>query len=121
MRSADLLFLPMHDLPAGRRAGLVPQKTYEYLAAGRPILAAVPDGDARDLLDASGVARLCRPADAAAMAAAVAAEAAASWTASAGRRPIRRSSRSCAATASRRARRPSSSASPAPGSGRCLT
>ena len=56
MRSADLLFLPMHDLPPGRRAGLVPQKTYEYLAARRPILAAVPDGDARDLLEASGVA-----------------------------------------------------------------
>ena len=75
LRSADLLFLPMHDLPAGRRAGLVPQKTYEYLAAGPPILAAVPDGDARDLLAASGVARLCRPADTAALAAAVAAEA----------------------------------------------
>ena len=47
MRSSDLLFLPMHELPAGRRAGLVPGKTYEYLAAERPILAAVPDGDAR--------------------------------------------------------------------------
>ena len=75
LRSADLLFLPMHDLPSGQRAGLVPQKTYEYLAAGPPILAAVPDGDARDLLAASGVARLCRPADTAAIAAAVAAEA----------------------------------------------
>jgi hypothetical protein len=63
LASADLLFCPMHDLPAGRRAGLVPQKTYEYLATGRPILGAVPDGDARDLLAASGVARLCRPAD----------------------------------------------------------
>jgi glycosyltransferase involved in cell wall biosynthesis len=68
MRSADLLFLPMHDLPAGRRAGLVPQKTYEYLASGRPILAAVPDGDARDLLQAAGTAALCRPADTDAMA-----------------------------------------------------
>ena len=50
VRSADLLFLPMHDLPPGTRAGLVPGKTYEYLASGRPILAAVPEGDARDLL-----------------------------------------------------------------------
>src|SRR5206468_1953034 len=29
MQSADLLFLPMHDVPAGSRAGLVPGKTYE--------------------------------------------------------------------------------------------
>ena len=71
LQAADLLFLPMHDLPPGVRAGLVPHKTYEYLAAGRPILGAVPDGDARDLLAASGVARLTRPADVDAMAAAI--------------------------------------------------
>jgi glycosyltransferase involved in cell wall biosynthesis len=63
MRTADLLFLPMHDLPNGRRAGLVPGKTYEYLASGRPILAAVPAGDARDLLAQTPVANLCRPDD----------------------------------------------------------
>jgi glycosyltransferase involved in cell wall biosynthesis len=67
MRSADLLFLPMHDLPAGRRARIVPGKTYEYLASGRPILGAVPDGDARDLLERAGTALLCRPRDVAAM------------------------------------------------------
>ena len=65
--SADLLFLPMHDLPPGTRAGLVPGKTYEYLGSGRPILAAVPDGDARDLLETAGSASLCRPADVEAM------------------------------------------------------
>ena len=68
VRSADLLFLPMHDLPAGRRATIVPGKTYEYLASGRPILAAVPDGDARDLLGRSHAAHLCRPGDSAEMA-----------------------------------------------------
>ncbi len=68
VRSADLLFLPMHDLPAGRRATIVPHKTYEYLASGRPILAAVPDGDARDLLGEAGNALLCRPSDTAAIA-----------------------------------------------------
>ena len=71
MRSADLLFLPMHDLPAGTRAGLIPYKTYEYLAAGRPILAAVPDGDVRDLLAPLPHATLVRPSDVSAMATAV--------------------------------------------------
>ena len=51
MRTADLLFLPMQNLPAGTRATIVPGKTYEYLASGTPILAAVPDGDARDILE----------------------------------------------------------------------
>jgi glycosyltransferase involved in cell wall biosynthesis len=67
MRSADLLFLPMHDLPQGMRAGLVPGKTYEYLASGRPILAAVPDGDARELLSEAGNSLICRPSDTAEM------------------------------------------------------
>ena len=67
IRSADLLFLPMHDLPPGHRATIVPGKTYEYLAAGRPILAAVPDGDARDILLEAGSAFVCRPADSARM------------------------------------------------------
>lgn len=67
MRSADLLFLPMHDLPPGERVGIVPGKTYEYLASGRPILAAVPDGDVRELLDEAGTAFICRPADVEAM------------------------------------------------------
>ena len=40
--SADLLFLPMHELPEGTSARIVPCKTYEYLASGRPVLAAVP-------------------------------------------------------------------------------
>jgi glycosyltransferase involved in cell wall biosynthesis len=68
LRSADLLFLPMHDLPDGRRATIVPGKTYEYLASGRPILAAVPAGDARDLLERAVGVSLCDPTDVAAMA-----------------------------------------------------
>ena len=63
LRGADLLFLPMQTLPADVRAGLVPGKTYEYLAAGRPILAAVPEGDARDLLLEAGGAAICDPPD----------------------------------------------------------
>jgi len=74
VRSAGLLFLPMHDLPPGRRARIVPGKTYEYLASERPILAAMPDGDARDLVQAADRVELCRPADVDGMAAAVARE-----------------------------------------------
>jgi glycosyltransferase involved in cell wall biosynthesis len=72
VRSADLLFLPMHDLPPGRRARIVPGKTYEYVASGRPILAAVPDGDARELLASLENVSVCRPGDVDAMAAAIA-------------------------------------------------
>ena len=61
MRSADLLFLPMQNLPPGIRSGTVPGKTYEYLASGRPILAAVPEGDARDLLLQAGTATSANP------------------------------------------------------------
>lgn len=64
LRSADLLFLPMHALPPGERARIVPGKTYEYLAARRPILGAVPEGDARDFLRASGLGCVCDPTDA---------------------------------------------------------
>jgi glycosyltransferase involved in cell wall biosynthesis len=71
MRAADLLFLPLHDLPDGVRATVVPGKTYEYVASGRPILAAVPEGDARDLLSAAGTAYLCRPKDVDGIAAAI--------------------------------------------------
>ena len=65
LRSADLLFLPMQNV-AGR-ASIVPGKTYEYLAAQRPILAAVPAGDARDILDSYDQTFLSRPDDARAM------------------------------------------------------
>ena len=63
VRTADLLFLPMPDLPAGRRSRIVPGKTYEYLAAGRPILAAVPEGDAKDFVSQSGMGMTCQPGD----------------------------------------------------------
>jgi glycosyltransferase involved in cell wall biosynthesis len=71
LRSADLLFLPMHDLADGLRARIVPGKAYEYLAAGPPILAAVPSGDARELLEAAGNADVCTPDDAEAMSRAI--------------------------------------------------
>ena len=71
LRAADLLFLPLHDLPPGTRARIVPGKTYEYLGSGRPILGALPDGDARDLLAEADGTFLARPADVDAIAAIV--------------------------------------------------
>lgn len=71
VRSADLLFLPMHDVAPGARARIVPGKTYEYIASDRPILAAVPPGDACDLLVSSGIATICSPKDVASMSAAI--------------------------------------------------
>ena len=71
IRAADLLFLPMHDVAPGSRARIVPGKTYEYIASGRPILAAVPEGDARDLLAATGNATVCPPSAADCMARAI--------------------------------------------------
>jgi len=63
MRGADMLFLPMHDVHPGRRVRIVPGKTYEYLAAGPPILAAVPQGDARTLIREAGAGYVCDPSD----------------------------------------------------------
>ena len=71
IRSADLLFLPMQNMPPGVRATIVPGKTYEYLASQRPILAAVPEGDTRDILLEAGTAHICDPDDVEAMVSAI--------------------------------------------------
>ncbi len=68
---ADALFLPLHDLPPGRRSLIVPGKTYEYLASGRPILGALPPGDARDLVLRSDRGFAASPCDEPALAAAL--------------------------------------------------
>jgi glycosyltransferase involved in cell wall biosynthesis len=74
MRTANLLFLPMQNLPSGVRATIVPGKTYEYLASEKPILAAVPEGDARDILREAGSGILVRPDDVDGIAAAISRE-----------------------------------------------
>jgi len=50
LRSADVLFLPLHKPGNNRFPLIVPGKTYEYMAASKPILALVPPGDARDFV-----------------------------------------------------------------------
>lgn len=59
--AADLLFLPLHGLKPERRASIVPGKTYEYIGSGNPILAALPDGDAKCFVEASGNCRVTEP------------------------------------------------------------
>lgn len=68
MRRADALFLTLHGLAPGRRARIVPGKTYEYLRSGRPMLACLPPGDAEDLVRTAPRAWLAAPTDAGAIA-----------------------------------------------------
>lgn len=63
LRWAHCLFLPLHGLPDGHRSLIVPGKTYEYLASQKPILGAVPEGDARAFLEESGRAFIASPCD----------------------------------------------------------
>jgi glycosyltransferase involved in cell wall biosynthesis len=52
LMESDLLFLSLPTpVVAGRRSYHYTGKIFEYLAAGRPILGAVPAGDARDLIE----------------------------------------------------------------------
>jgi hypothetical protein len=41
----------------------VPGKTYEYMAAGRPVLATLPESDARDFLAQTGTGVFSPPGD----------------------------------------------------------
>jgi len=50
LKSADLLFLPLHTPLDGDPALIVPGKAYEYLGARRPILAMGPPGDMRNFI-----------------------------------------------------------------------
>ncbi|MBL4806168.1 MAG: glycosyltransferase [Rhodobacteraceae bacterium] len=61
VKQADALFLPLHGAKAGRRSRIVPGKTYEYLATGRPILGCLPEGDARELIQKCEVGVVADP------------------------------------------------------------
>jgi len=63
IRHADALFVPLFDLPAGHRSRIIPSKTYEYLASGRPLLGALPEGDARDLVESYPLGVTAGPCD----------------------------------------------------------
>jgi lipopolysaccharide/colanic/teichoic acid biosynthesis glycosyltransferase len=58
LTAADVLLVHLKDDPLFRVT--IPSKTQAYLAAGRPILMAVP-GDAAELLERSGAGLVCEP------------------------------------------------------------
>ena len=67
LRQADLLFLPLHGVAGGGRSRIVPGKAYEYFAARRPIVGALPEGDARDFVRLLKAGPVCDPCDPAAI------------------------------------------------------
>lgn len=70
MRDADALLLLNADLPHTHR--IINAKTFEYIAARRPILVVAPRGDLWDLVSEIPETVLCRPADIAGIAKALA-------------------------------------------------
>jgi glycosyltransferase involved in cell wall biosynthesis len=66
---ADVCLLPYQDRPLF--AGALPNKTFDYLGAGRPIVAAVPEGELSALVRRAGCGLAVPPEDGAALAAAV--------------------------------------------------
>lgn len=68
LNESDVLFLP-YALPTnGKRNYNYSGKIFEYLAVGKPILAAAPPGDARDLVERVGAGWCVGPKDIAGMA-----------------------------------------------------
>ena len=56
MQAADVLWASLGTGPESRT--FVPSKLFEYIAAGRPILGFFPEGDAADLIRATGTGRV---------------------------------------------------------------
>lgn len=50
LMESDVLFLSLYSLVHWPRHYILPGKVFEYLVSGKPILAAVPEGDTRDLV-----------------------------------------------------------------------
>lgn len=61
MRSADALLMLNSDLPKAQR--IINAKTFEYMAARRPIFVVAPQGDVWDLVQNLPGTTLCRPND----------------------------------------------------------
>jgi glycosyltransferase involved in cell wall biosynthesis len=72
LAAADASYLCLATRRDAPRNELVPQKTYEYLGVGRPVLAPIQDGDAKDFLRGAGLGVCTPPSDGAALADALA-------------------------------------------------
>lgn len=64
LASADAVFVPLHGLPVGQRALVVPGKLYEALASERVVLGALPPGDGADLVRHLGAGTIVPATDA---------------------------------------------------------
>lgn len=71
-RQADLLVLTLYGIKDAEYHWCVPSKLYQYLATGKPILALVPAGEARDLVLQAGTGLVAEPDSVSAMAAQIA-------------------------------------------------
>ncbi len=60
---ADVMFFPMSRFENGRRMGWLTLKLYEYLATGKPVLAATTESDAAQILRRAGVGLCVEPHD----------------------------------------------------------
>jgi len=60
---ADATFFSMSRFADGRWMGWLTLKLYEYLATGKPVLAAVPDSDAKRILQRAGTGLAVEPDD----------------------------------------------------------
>ncbi len=69
LERADLGLIPYQDMPLF--AGALPNKTFDYMAAARPLLVAAPVGELTGLVDRAGCGWNVPPEDPAAMAAAI--------------------------------------------------
>lgn len=63
LMDSDVLFLPINSEKDGRRSYNLSGKVFEYFAAEKPILAAVPEGDLRDLIERAGAGWCVEPHD----------------------------------------------------------
>ncbi len=59
--SADAVLLTQHRSSAENGPLSVPGKTFELLKIGKPMLALVPPGDAREIIEKSGIGVVCDP------------------------------------------------------------